>query len=123
MSRSRKWFCSGSASGGSRDFLCLLVLLGVTLPAPAGGAETRKTIATFAGTGVAGYSRDNKPAVSAELANPYGIVCGSDGSLYICEVDNHVIRRVARDGTVTTQAGTQANAGILATGDPRCAPG
>jgi streptogramin lyase len=73
--------------------------------AHAAGA-TSKGISTFAGTGVAGYSGDNQPAVSARLANPYGIVRGPDGALYICEVDNHVIRRVGRDGAITTAVGT-----------------
>jgi streptogramin lyase len=105
--RAWKWFSSGNPRGRARSFLRALLLLGVTVLLPhTAGAETRRGISTFAGTGVAGYSGENKPAVSAELANPYGIVRGPDGSLYICEVDNHVIRRVARDGMISTRVGT-----------------
>ncbi|HKS37003.1 MAG TPA: hypothetical protein VJW76_07430 [Verrucomicrobiae bacterium] len=64
------------------------------------------TIATFAGTGVSGFSGDGGPANQAQLNNPYGIARGPDGALYICDMDNHRIRRVARDGTITAVAGT-----------------
>jgi streptogramin lyase len=40
------------------------------------------------------------------MANPYGLVRGPDGSLYICEVDNHVVRRIDRAGRLTTAVGT-----------------
>ncbi len=51
-------------------------------------------IRTIAGSGKAGYSGDGGPATAALLANPYGLTIGPDGALYICEVDNHVIRRL-----------------------------
>lgn len=71
------------------------------------GAETliAATTATIAGTGTTGYSGDNGPATKAQLGNPYGVVRGPDGALYVCEVDNHVIRRIAPDGVITSVAG------------------
>src|SRR5204862_6979532 len=36
------------------------------------------------------------------------IARGPDGTLYICDVDNHRIRRVATDGTISTIAGSAA---------------
>jgi streptogramin lyase len=100
-----RWLSFGHAICGVRSFFCVLLLLGNTVLLLA-AEEISKGISTFAGTGGAGYSGDNQPAVSARLANPYGIVRGPDGALYICEVDNHVIRRVGRDGTITTVVGT-----------------
>ncbi len=64
------------------------------------------TISTFAGTGQRGYSGDGGPATQAQINNPYGIARGPDGALYICDMDNHTVRKVARDGTISTVAGT-----------------
>lgn len=64
------------------------------------------TITTFAGTGVKGFSGDGGPAIEARLDNPYGISRGPDGALYICDSDNHRIRRVTADGTMETYAGS-----------------
>jgi sugar lactone lactonase YvrE len=89
----------------SRDLL-LSALFFLTCLAPAQRAEPSRTITTLAGTGMPGYSGDNGPATQAQLGNPYGLVRGPDGALYVCEVDNHVIRRIAKDGTVTTVVGT-----------------
>jgi streptogramin lyase len=63
-------------------------------------------ILTFAGSGVAGFSGDGGPADKAQLNNPYGIARDQEGALYICDMGNHRIRRVAKDGTITTIAGT-----------------
>jgi sugar lactone lactonase YvrE len=52
------------------------------------------TIGTVAGTGTEGYSGDGGPATRAELADPHGIILGSDGCLYIGEPRNHCIRKV-----------------------------
>lgn len=63
-------------------------------------------ITTVAGTGVAGYSGDNGPGASAKIQSPFGIDVGPDGSLYIADSLNYRIRRVDRDGVITTVAGT-----------------
>jgi DNA-binding beta-propeller fold protein YncE len=43
------------------------------------------TITTIAGTGVAGFSGDNGPAISATLNNPTALALDSNGNLYVAE--------------------------------------
>ena len=69
-------------------------------------ALAQPRISTFAGNGVAGYTGDGGKAAQAQLDQPFGIVRGPDGALYVCDTNNHVIRRVARNGVITTVAGT-----------------
>ena len=69
-------------------------------------ASEQKTITTFAGTGVRGFSGDGGPAVQAQLNTPTGIARGPDGAVYICDTGNHRIRAVSPDGKIKTIAGT-----------------
>lgn len=75
--------------------------LAILSAAPA--AEWR--IETFAGTGVAGFSGDGGPATAAQINDPFGVVRGPDGALWFCEYTGQRIRKVARDGTISTVAG------------------
>jgi len=59
-----------------------------------------------AGTGVAGFSGDNGPALNAQLADPKGVAVDSQGYVYIADTINSRIRKVGLDGTITTIAGT-----------------
>jgi uncharacterized protein (TIGR03437 family) len=49
---------------------------------------------------------DNGPATLARLNHPSGVATDASGNLYIADRDNHRIRRVSPDGTITTVAGT-----------------
>ena len=63
-------------------------------------------LTTVAGTGgAAGFSGDGGPATAARLRYPNDVVVGSDGSLYISDRNNHRIRKVSSDGTISTVAG------------------
>jgi streptogramin lyase len=84
----------------------VLILGALISAANRGGAAAARQITTFVGTGLAGYSGDNGSAGKAQLNNPYGITRGLDGALYICDMENHRIRKISRDGNITTVAGT-----------------
>ncbi len=71
-----------------------------------GSARADWSIETIAGTGKQGFSGDGGPATKAELDNPFGIVRGPDGAFYYCEYTGQRIRRIGKDGTITTIAGT-----------------
>ncbi|KUL55364.1 hypothetical protein ADL22_00230 [Streptomyces sp. NRRL F-4489] len=64
------------------------------------------TICTVAGTGTAGFSGDGGPAASAQLNRALAVVVDSTGVLYIAEYNNHRVRKVTADGTISTVAGT-----------------
>lgn len=74
--------------------------------ATTGGEDSAPPISTVAGTGGAGFSGDNGPAVSAQLRHPYGVVVDSTGTRYFSEFGNHRVRRITSDGKISTIAGT-----------------
>ena len=89
--------------------ITFLVLLSgaLILAAPnSGRAAANRQTSIVAGTGVAGYSGDDGPGAKAQLNNPYGLTRGPDGALYICDMENHRIRKITRDGIISTVAGT-----------------
>lgn len=64
-------------------------------------------LSTVAGTGEAGYSGDGGPATKAQLKQPHSIQFGPEGDLYICDIGNHVIRKIdMKTGLISTIAGT-----------------
>jgi sugar lactone lactonase YvrE len=67
----------------------------------------RRTLHRVAGTGLRGYSGDGGPALDATLAGPKGLAHDADGTLYVADTENHVVRRVdVRTGVITTVLGT-----------------
>ena len=91
---------------------CRLLVPWLVLLAAGPGLTARQaeaaspTVSTLAGTGIPGFAPGTSRAPGVLLGNPYGLTRGPDGALYVCEVDNHVIRRIARDGQTTLVAGT-----------------
>jgi hypothetical protein len=74
-------------------------------------------ITTVAGNGERGYAGDGGPATGARLRTPEGVAVAADGTLYIADWNDHRIRRVGADGTITTIAGGGAP-GITGDGGP-----
>jgi sugar lactone lactonase YvrE len=71
-------------------------------------------ITTIAGTGVAGHTGDNGPAVSAELWAPGALAVDPKGNLFVGETGDNVVRRIdAVTGTITTFAGNPTVMGIF----------
>jgi sugar lactone lactonase YvrE len=74
-------------------------------------------LTVYAGTGEPGFSGDGGPARSAQLQCPHGLAFDHDGNLYLPDarsrlnsvVLNNRIRRIDRDGVITTVAGSGAD--------------
>src|SRR5262249_6786664 len=62
-------------------------------------------ISTVAGNGTNGFSGDRGPATEAQLNDPRGVAVDSGGNLYIADVGNHRVRRVASTGIIKTVVG------------------
>jgi uncharacterized protein (TIGR03437 family) len=79
--------------------------------------DARGIITMVAGTGTAGFSGDGGPAAKASLNLPYGLAADPAGNIYIADLGNNRVRRVAGDGTILTIAGS-GQSGPVADGGP-----
>jgi uncharacterized protein (TIGR03437 family) len=73
------------------------VLLSAETPAP-----TAYTISTMAGSSFVG---DGGPATSAALSDAEGVAVDSAGNVFIADSNDHRVRKVGTDGTISTIAG------------------
>lgn len=62
-------------------------------------------IRTVAGTGVPGLRGDGGPAAQAQFRSPYGLAFDAYGNLYVADLGNARVRRIAPDGAILTVAG------------------
>jgi sugar lactone lactonase YvrE len=74
-------------------------------------------ITTVAGTGRAGYK--DGPALSAQFDLPIGLALDAAGNLYVGDKNNHVVRQISPDGTVSTVAGIAGSFGFSGMADRR----
>jgi sugar lactone lactonase YvrE len=80
---------------------------------------TTHVITTFAGNGQVGLSGDGGPATAAMLNYPVAVDADAAGNVYISDLFNNVIRKVASNGTISTFAGDpSASNTVLGDGGP-----
>jgi streptogramin lyase len=78
----------------------------------------RGIIATVAGTGADGYSGDGELARDCQLRQPHSIQFDRSGDLFICDIGNHVLRRVDRSTGVIQTIGGIGKSGQTIDGGP-----
>jgi DNA-binding beta-propeller fold protein YncE len=61
-------------------------------------------VRTLAGAAASGYA--NGPGPAARFDFPDGIAAAADGSVFVADANNHVVRRIGTDGSVSTYAGS-----------------
>jgi sugar lactone lactonase YvrE len=67
---------------------------------------TSGILSTVSGTGIASYTGDGGPAISATLNNPASVVTDAAGNLYIADSENNAVRKVNHiTGKISTLAG------------------
>jgi gliding motility-associated-like protein len=67
-----------------------------------------QVITDFSGVSTSDGSLDHTDKDQALYNNPHGIDIAPDGTIYVADRFNHVIRKISTDGTVTTIAGNGA---------------
>jgi len=63
-------------------------------------------IVTIAGNGTRGYSGDGQLATDAQLSRPFAVFVSSSNQVYISEWSGHRIRKIDRNGIISTIVGT-----------------
>ncbi|MBL8292726.1 MAG: SMP-30/gluconolactonase/LRE family protein [Bryobacterales bacterium] len=79
-------------------------------------------IQAAAGTSVSRAAGDGGPASQATLFEPSGVAVDSEGNVFVSDVVDNRVRRIARDGTIGTWAGT-GSLGTSGDGGPATAAG
>jgi serine/threonine protein kinase len=109
---------SRSAPVAARTVSLNLLLIGALAPGPNGSVYLAGTYdemvallapngqeTVFAGTGTLGAAGESGPATDAAFDRPSNVGVDGQGNLYILDAGNHQVRRVDRNGRITTFAG------------------
>jgi len=78
------------------------LILAAQLCAGTTGSVPSYTIDTVAGSSAVG---DGDPAIAASLSDAEGIAVDSTGNVFIADANDHRVRKIATDGTISTVAG------------------
>ncbi len=88
---------------------------GILTVADTANATVRRVTATGVVTTLAGSASNrgnaDGPGVSATFSAPVGLALDGSERFWVADATNHTIRRIATDGTVSTQAGRAGTAG------------
>jgi uncharacterized protein (TIGR03437 family) len=68
----------------------------------------QQVIVTVAGTGVIGSTGDGGPGTAAQLWLPRAVAVDNAGNIFICDTQNHRVRKVSPNGIITAFAGSGA---------------
>lgn len=71
--------------------------------------DTKGMISTVAGNGAPGYGGENVLAINSPVTQPYDVAVDAAGTIFISETGYARIRKVDRNGMMTTVAGNGAN--------------
>ncbi|QYM77807.1 immunoglobulin domain-containing protein [Horticoccus luteus] len=93
-------------NGSGADATQVFTLSVQDVPAPA----VPMTITTVAGQVLTAGSADGT-GTGATFRDPMAVAVDATGNIYVADTDNHVIRRIAPGGVVTTFAGTAGSPG------------
>src|SRR5919197_2314720 len=83
----------------------VFITVGLRLLVAAPGWSAADVITTVVGNGQSGYSGDGGPAQAARLNEPRMMTFDGNGSMYVADTFNHVVRKVDPSGVITTFAG------------------
>jgi len=75
--------------------------------------NTQGTISTIAGTGRPRYGGDRGPALQATLCCPHDVTVDRHGNLFIADYWNQSLRKVDRDGIISTLIGSRRRSNLV----------
>lgn len=106
--------CTSMRASAARSLAYALAALLVACGGGGGGGEATPppapVLSVFAGSLQSAGSRDGV-GIAAQFNRPGGVAQDAAGTVYVADTGNHTIRRITRDGIVTTIAGTAGQAG------------
>ncbi|MEZ5300386.1 MAG: hypothetical protein R3F11_06930 [Verrucomicrobiales bacterium] len=74
--------------------------------------------AVVSGDGSKGYSRDGTAAADAKYNGMHNVCAAPDGTLYLSDTRNNLVRKIGADGKVRTVAGVPGKKGFAGDGGP-----